>query len=775
MNRFSENIVLLLWVAVALLLMGNQPADPDSASLAFPFSNAAIKDTGAAITKLKEASRFEKDRGNYALSLRLLFKLQKLIDKNEEQLLLSNIDICGVYLAQGNLPLAKQYLSQIEEGLYKFHGDRYLGHLYWLKGEIALVELRLADANEHALKGLVLFNSAGNKLMTAEALHLLSRVYFEQNKLTAAAQCARRYKKVSMEQGNDVMQANAFNLLALVYGRLNMRDSALWFSGQAMKLAKATSAIHQEAKIFHTLHLVYDYWGQPSQALAYYKRYTSLNDSLVGDNRAREIAQLAVAQEAEKQKEVNDILVEKAAIQQSEIDRKAFESKMYLLGLILFILLGALAAFSLLKAREANKKLLRLTNEMRESRDKISRTSDKLADTNKKLVKIQAALIAQKDTAERASKAKDVFLSSVSHELRTPLTAILGLTDELLPTAETAQTKENLEVIKFSGETLLSLVNDILDYNKIQSGRIELEAIDFNLREYFGKQVKGLKPRARQNAVNLIFTYDPALPEWVKGDPVRIGQVTNNLLSNAIKFTHHGNVELCVNMVGQEKDIFHLHIAVKDQGIGIPKDKQAMVFEMFTQASTDTTRKFGGTGLGLAISKRIVELYRSSIQVESEPGIGSTFSFILSLPMGQPTTTIQMELGASDLPTGINILLVEDNAVNQKLAAKAFSGAGVDIDVVSNGKQALDAIEKGVKEYDLILMDMHMPVMDGMEATRIIRAKGGYLATMPIIGLSGSTIKEEHELKDIGLSAFMQKPFKKDDLLRLVAEWLIKA
>lgn len=716
---------------------------------------------------------YELEQGNYPLALKYYFRAEDL-QLNKPQKTSLYIKISKNYLAQKNHKMAGKYLDLAENNMAVYPDTKTLPQLYLLKGEFAFENYKFNQSFDLTLKALALSDEQPDGGVALEALDLLCRIYYEQGEFNLALQCARKLRKKATEMHQGVAIIKAYNSLAMIFGSLSVADSATIFVNRAMDLAQANGALNQIVKVYYTLYRLNDMWRQPVDALNYYKKYAALNDSLLSENRSREIAQLEAVKQAEKQKEVNELLLDKANLQEQQIAQKVLENKLYLIGLILFVVLGAAVAFLLLKSREANKKLLKMTLEMRKSRDKIKRTSEKLFQTNKKLVKIQAALIAQKDKAERASKAKDVFLSSVSHELRTPLTAILGLTEDLLHDTSSQESRESLEVIRFSGETLLALVNDILDYNKIQSGRIELENISFNLREYLHKQIKALKPRARKNAVSLEFQYDARLPDWLVADPVRLGQVVNNFLSNAIKFTHNGKVSLRVAYLSSENDVFFFQITVADEGIGIAPEMHAHIFERFTQASADTTRKYGGTGLGLAISKRIVELYKSTIHLQSEPGKGSSFSFALKLPKGEAQAVDKSE-EMSEIQGDIHILLVEDNKVNQKLVAKAFKDIGIQIDMVSNGKQALDWLLKSFVEYDLILMDLHMPVMDGLQATAAIRKLEGYFQTVPIVGLSGSTQKDRAELLALGLTAFMQKPFKKDALFKLIAELLIKS
>ena len=731
-----------------------------------------VPDVTKARKKLLLDADFEMEQGNYPLALKYLIRAEDHIGNQPSAKADIQLRMARIQLYRGEEEMAREHYKRANENLKKYPNDTLLPGLYAFNAEMAFRNAKYQQAYENALKAQVFYEQFGLKKEQIEILRLLSGIYYEQNKFILARDCARQYFNLARRSNSDHHMANAYNSLAMVYGRFNQVDSALFFAKTALELARAQNALNQKVAAHQTLYSLYELWGRPKDALVHYKRYALLKDGLVGKNKSREIAQLQAVQEVERRKKENDILTERAAAHQSEFKRKELQSQMYLLGLILLVILGAVVAYALNKSRNVNRKLMLLTKEIRDSRDKIKKTSDRLGQTNRKLVKIQAALISQKDMAERASMAKDVFLSSVSHELRTPLTAILGLTDELIPDASSPKERENLEIIKFSGENLLSLVNDILDFNKIQSGKINLEHISYNLKDNLDKLIKALKPRARQNGVELIYEYDPDLPKWVVGDPVRIGQVINNLLSNAIKFTRDANVQLRVGLKGEKENKYEISFEVIDEGIGIPKDRLEHIFERFTQASSDTTRKYGGTGLGLAISKRIVELYRSKIDVTSEPGIGSTFGFTLKLEKGEEIKEPELP-DQIEIPSEINILLVEDNRVNQKLVTRTFSNIGIDIDVAGNGEEGYQIVKEGAKDYDVVLMDMHMPKMDGPTATQAIRNLGGSFSDLPIIGLSGSIVKEAHEMKEIGLTAFLQKPFKKEELFHLIAQQLL--
>ncbi|PCE64080.1 PAS domain-containing hybrid sensor histidine kinase/response regulator [Sediminicola luteus] len=387
------------------------------------------------------------------------------------------------------------------------------------------------------------------------------------------------------------------------------------------------------------------------------------------------------------------------------------------------------------------------------------------------LKQTELALIEAKEQETQANKAKDEFLSTMSHEIRTPLHGVIGLSHILLAEDPKPEQMENLEALKYSSEHLLSLVTDILDFNKISSGNLKLEHAEFNLRGVL-KGLQGIfKNRAREKDLDFVIKTDPRLPPRIMGDPTRLSQILTNLVGNAIKFTQKGHVMIEVETVAHQGKGIPLRFKVSDTGIGIPKEKRHTIFQSFEQASLDTTRKYGGTGLGLAICTRLLELMGSQLRVDSEMGQGSTFSFdlILGLPEYQPTTNTRISAGnenEEDLASlaHCKILLAEDNKVNILIIKKLMQKWQVDFEIVENGLLALESAM--TKTYDLILMDLQMPVMNGYDASKAIRENvQGKNKDIPIYALSasnGSDIQEK--LLEYGLDGLIGKPFDPDEL-----------
>jgi signal transduction histidine kinase/CheY-like chemotaxis protein len=377
--------------------------------------------------------------------------------------------------------------------------------------------------------------------------------------------------------------------------------------------------------------------------------------------------------------------------------------------------------------------------------------------------------------AEQGFIVKSEFLSTMSHEIRTPLNAVIGMSHLLLKNNPRKDQVEQLDVMLFSANNLLSIVNDILDYNKIEAGKIAFEHIEMDLGTILRYIYKGMKTAADDKGIALTLNIDPSLHDKLIGDPTRTTQVVTNLLHNAIKFTQAGSVDLSLKVVSENSNTLTVSIAVKDTGIGISEEKQRIIFERFTQADSSTSRSFGGTGLGLAISKRILELQGSTLSLSSQEGVGSTFYFEQTFEKG---TSLQEEVAASDVAkmeekplTGLNILLVEDNMMNVLVAQRYLERWGASIDVAYNGREGLDKLN--VERHSLVLIDLHMPVMDGFEASKKMREQG---VKIPIIALTANLPDEiQEQTAKAGIDDIVVKPFLPDELYRKVLHYTAPA
>jgi two-component system, sensor histidine kinase len=416
----------------------------------------------------------------------------------------------------------------------------------------------------------------------------------------------------------------------------------------------------------------------------------------------------------------------------------------------------------------------KLTRKQRDTLYALSRQVVSQLELKKKNVELKKA----KEKAEKASQAKADFLSMMSHEIRTPLNAIIGMTHILLQENPRKDQIENLDVLEFSGENLMVIINDILDYNKIEAGKLLLDNVDFNLKELL-KSIKNSQDfRATEKGVSLKLYYDDDLPEYFQSDAVRLSQVLNNLVSNAIKFTESGSVKIVVESKKLASESAQIYFEITDTGIGISKSSVNKIFERFTQAESDTTRKFGGTGLGLSISKKLLELMGSEIAVESELGSGSKFYFTLELtrsstPDSESNTERFNKNNFEDL-SGDNVrcLVVEDNKANQLVVGKFLQRWGVKVDIAENGKEAVEKVQQN--EYNIILMDLQMPVMNGYDATKNIRKlSGDYFKQVPILALTASAMIDiRGKAISFGMNDFVTKPIVPSELYQKIIKYL---
>ncbi len=410
--------------------------------------------------------------------------------------------------------------------------------------------------------------------------------------------------------------------------------------------------------------------------------------------------------------------------------------------------------------------------ERRRGEQKLKRYMQELEATRETLQKQSGELAATRDRALEASRLKSEFLANVSHELRTPMNGIIGLTELVLTSPLNAEQLEYFEMIKSSADSLLGLLNDLLDFSRMEAGKMTLDPVPFDLRKHLGEVVKPMRFRAVAKGLRFDHEVGASVPRNVIGDPDRLRQVLVNLAGNAIKFTHEGGVRVRVRLSSVMNRRAVLRFTVRDTGIGIPAESQTQIFQPFTQADGSTTRKYGGSGLGLSISAQLVEMMGGTITVESQPGQGSTFEFSAPFLLSPDEPEPERRDSRADRPRPApmppcDILLAEDNLVSQRLVARMLEKQGHRVTIASNGREAVETAERRV--FDLIFMDVQMPEMDGLEATAALRRRG---VRTPVVALTARAMAGDREkCLEAGMNTYLSKPVRMGEIEAAVRLW----
>jgi signal transduction histidine kinase/ActR/RegA family two-component response regulator len=616
---------------------------------------------------------------------------------DEEGLAYSYVNFAKIFIAQKDKTRANRYLSLAEELYSKLGNEEFLGIVALNRAIIIL------NTEEELGQSLNLLKQAKTQLEDSDKLYEVSRLHYYM---------ARAY--ISLEN-YELAQEHCQKVLEIA--------KAENFGGMVMSTHKLLSKIYEEKEDYKT-------------SLAYLEKSYSRKDSIIAMNKE------VLADQANAKYGVDALQssLNELSLQNAEQERNLKVNKLTTILSVALITILSLLTLSLYK----NNNLRARANEL--------------------LQKKNTELTKAKENAEKASLAKAQFLSTITHELRTPLYAVTGLTHLLLEESPTENQKEHLNSLKFSGEYLLSLINNILDLNKLEANKVEIMEASFDLKKRISDVLVALKNSADDKNIKIHFNYDDSIPQELKGDPLKISQILINLIGNSIKFTEDGDIWIDVSKNSRDGNNVLLDFEIKDNGEGITKEKQKAIFENFTQGSTQINRKFGGTGLGLSIVKNLLTLLGSEIKLESELGKGSSFAFQLKFEVKETDNKLENSPEVPEEPAkikleGKHILIVEDNKINQMITRKILEKHQVICEVADNGTIAIEKTKE--KEYDLILMDIHMPGISGIEATKEIRK---FNSAIPIIALTAVTLDEDlDEFFLNGFSEIIPKPYKTEE------------
>lgn len=558
---------------------------------------------------------------------------------------------------------------------------------------------------------------------------------------------AMKYKQISKDKfGLVITYANK----AEAYYELNQNKRALEHLDTALVIAEEIQANKLKSDIYLKYHNVYLKLDRADSALHYYKLYHALTDSIL--NQDTEIALANVQRKfdlARKDQELQQQALELVSIKKTE--------QLYFIALLSLGIILLLIGISYFQIKKLNRNLQKQKAE--------------LTNTNEILKRVNAQLESAKNEAESANKAKSAFISNVSHEIRTPLNAIIGLLEIMSGEDEKQKQEQIIDTIQHSANGLLHIINDLLDLSKIEAGKISFEERSFNLPALMKQLEATLRSLGSEKQLDIHCNISPDVEAYLTGDQYRLNQILLNLGGNAVKFTSQGTVSIHVSCLAAKRtsETCTLRFEVRDTGIGISEEHQALIFNRFSQADQNISRKYGGTGLGLAISKKLVELQHGTIGLESKKGEGSLFWFELPIkisPIQVGSITATSDIDQQHLLKDCSILVVDDNSLNLKLAKQLLKKWDIETTLCQSGEMAIDVIESG-KVFDYVLLDIHMPEMDGFETFKILKEK--HRIACPVIAVTADTYEETKvAILKAGMNDVIIKPYTPTELKKVL-------
>lgn len=702
----------------------------------------SIEDTDMLALRLQEhldQANLDSDRGDYYYAKDNLDKAlviaEKIGDKSNQGKIhtkIAKVQFLVNEEDQTNVSIHKAIQIQRENNDYA-----NLAVTYNIKGVIY-------STKEEYNNALKYFNSAKNLFEQEDLEEYISEVTLNEAKVFIAQ---KRYEEAKSQLEKTIIIAKKYNQKrrlssaliqsGKVSSALNNNVIALSQAEEGLSLAHSFKILENVNEAYLTLSDIHEQKGDYHNSLDYVKKHIQLSDSIL--NVKRENLEYGKTGQS-----INNYKDAKNAQLRAQIDEVSAESTFTRITTILSIALITILSLLTLSLYKNNNIRLKTNNMLHKKNDE---------------------LIVAKEKAELASKSKANFLSTVTHELRTPLYAVTGLTNMLLDEKPKEHQIPHLKSLKFSGDYLLTFINDILQINKIEANKVELDPEQFNLKHKLENVISALSNSAKDNDTKLHFDYEDGLPETYVGDQLKISQILINLLGNAIKFTKDGDIWVRAYKIDNKDKMYTLRFEIEDNGIGITKEKQDQMFESFSQGSVQINRKYGGTGLGLSIVKGLIQILKGKIYLKSELGKGTTFFFEIPLEYSDKVVIPKVEeikksnkMEDLDL-SNVKILIVEDNKINQMITKKILNKMDLYSDVVDNGEAAVEQVKDTA--YDVVLMDIHMPGISGLEATKIIRT---FDKELTIFALTAVTLEDKmQEFGEAGFDDIISKPFKQED------------
>ena len=702
----------------------------------------SVEDKDMLAVRLQEhfdQAKLDGDRGNYYNAIdnyeKALEVAVKIDDKSSQGKIhtkIAKVEFLVGKEDQANIALSKAIQIQREISDY---GN--LAITYNIKGVIHSTKEEYKNALEYFKSANNLFEQEDLEEYTSEVTLNIAKVYIAEKRYEEAKNQLEKTIIITKKHDQKRRLSSALIESGKVYSALNNTKMALSQTEEGLSIAQANHILENINEAFVTLSDIHEKNGDYKKSFDYIKKHIHLSDSIL--NIKRENLPLGITgQNINKYKDAENAQLK------AQIDEVTAESAFTRITTILSIALITILSLLTLSLYKNNN--IRLN-------------------TNTMLHKKNDELIVAKEKAELASKTKANFLSTVTHELRTPLYAVTGLTNMLLDEDPKEHQIPHLKSLKFSGDYLLTFINDILQINKIEANKVELDPEHFNLKNKIENVMSALSNSANDQGTKLHFSYEDGLPESFIGDQLKISQILINLLGNAIKFTKDGDIWVRAYKTNVKDNMYNLRFEIEDNGIGISKEKQDQMFDSFSQGSVQINRKYGGTGLGLSIVKGLIQILKGKIHLKSELGKGSTFFFEIPLEYDKEADKPKVEevkkeniMGDLDL-TNVKILIVEDNKINQMITKKILNKMNLYCDVVDNGEAAVEQVKETA--YDVVLMDIHMPGISGLEATKIIRT---FDKELTIFALTAVTLEDKmHEFGEAGFDDIISKPFKQED------------